>query len=140
MPVNKFVKIGHSHFLSAHHPGLRCCVYPLESGVTKRLNDTGTWQQIELAGSSLQHAAVVEDLKPATKYTFRVVAEGPAGLSEPSPELTVRTEPQRPAGPPLSVSLRPVSSMELLVTWSPPLAELRHGDIQGYNVGYREIR
>jgi hypothetical protein len=83
---------------------------------------------------------VVEDLKPATKYTFRVVAEGPAGLSEPSAELTVRTEPQRPAGPPLSVAVRPVSSTELLVTWTPPLAELRHGDIQGYNVGYKEIR
>ncbi|PSN52800.1 Down syndrome cell adhesion molecule-like protein Dscam2 [Blattella germanica] len=36
-------------------------------------------------------------------------------------------------------NVRPVSSTELLVTWSPPLAELRHGDIQGYNVGYREI-
>ncbi|XP_023703051.1 Down syndrome cell adhesion molecule-like protein Dscam2 isoform X3 [Cryptotermes secundus] len=99
----------------------------------------GTWQQIELTGPTLQHTALVEDLKPATKYMFRVVAEGPAGPSEPSPVLTVRTEPQRPAGPPLSVSVRPVSSMELLVTWSPPLAELRHGDIQGYNVGYREI-
>lgn len=104
------------------------------------MNGTGTWQQIELTGPTLQHTALVEDLKPATKYMFRVVAEGPAGPSEPSPVLTVRTEPQRPAGPPLSVSVRPVSSMELLVTWSPPLAELRHGDIQGYNVGYREIR
>ncbi|XP_069701681.1 cell adhesion molecule Dscam2 isoform X1 [Periplaneta americana] len=99
----------------------------------------GPWQQIELTGSPLQHTALIEDLKPATKYVFRVVAEGPAGLSGPSPELTVRTEPQRPAGPPLNVAVRPVSSTELLVTWSPPLAELRHGDIQGYNVGYREI-
>jgi hypothetical protein len=95
---------------------------------------------MELTDSSLPHTAVVEDLKPATRYAFRVVAEGPAGLSEPSPELTVRTEPQRPAGPPLGVAVRPVSSTELLVTWSPPLAELRHGDIQGYNVGCRETR
>ena len=100
----------------------------------------GNWQQIELTGIPLQHTALIEDLKPATKYVFRVVAEGPAGLSGPSAELAVRTEPQRPAGPPLNVALRPVSSTELLVTWSPPLAELRHGDIQGYNVGYREIR
>ncbi|GFG32700.1 hypothetical protein Cfor_00545 [Coptotermes formosanus] len=98
-----------------------------------------TWQQIELSGSPLQHTALIEDLKPATKYVLRVVAEGPAGLSGPSVELTVRTEPQRPAGPPLNVAVRSISSTELLVTWSPPLAELRHGDIQGYNVGYREI-
>lgn len=49
--------------------------------------------------------------------------------------MSVRTEPQRPAGPPLQLSARPVSSTEVLVTWSPPLAELRHGEIQGYNVG-----
>lgn len=46
----------------------------------------------------------------------------------------------RPAGPPLNVAARPVSSSQLLVTWAPPLPELRHGDIQGYYVGYREIR
>ncbi|KAJ9598443.1 hypothetical protein L9F63_010887, partial [Diploptera punctata] len=111
--------------------------------VTKYLvqyqENNGNWQQIELTGIPLQHTALIEDLKPATKYVFRVVAEGPAGLSGPSAELAVRTEPQRPAGPPLNVAVRPVSSTELLVTWSPPLAELRHGDIQGYNVGYREI-
>jgi hypothetical protein len=104
------------------------------------LNDAGPWQQIELSDSPLRHSALIEDLKPATKYAFRVVAEGPAGRSGPSPELTVRTEPQRPAGPPLNTAVRPVSSTELLVTWSPPLAELRHGDIQGYNVGYKETR
>lgn len=80
---------------------------------------------------------MVEDLKPATRYIFRVIAEGPAGKSKPSAELVVRTEPQRPAGPPLNLSVRPVSSTELLVTWAPPLPDLRHGDIQGFNVGYR---
>ncbi|XP_049785936.1 Down syndrome cell adhesion molecule-like protein Dscam2 [Schistocerca cancellata] len=98
----------------------------------------GIWQQLEKTESPLQLSATIEDLKPATRYTFRVLAEGPAGQSVPSAELSVRTEPQRPAGPPLNVSLRPVSSTELLVTWAPPLAELQHGDIQGYNVGYRE--
>lgn len=49
----------------------------------------------------------------------------------------MRTEPQRPAGPPLSVAVRAVAPTQLLVTWSPPLAELRHGAVQGFNVGYR---
>lgn len=92
------------------------------------------WNQIEV--SDTQYSAIIENLKPATKYLFRVIAEGPAGQSIPSQELDVKTEPQRPAGTPLSLSARPMSSTEILVSWMAPLAELRHGDILGYNVGY----
>ncbi|XP_014291200.1 cell adhesion molecule Dscam2 isoform X4 [Halyomorpha halys] len=98
---------------------------------------SGSWRQNELSGQV--RGALIENLKPATKYLMRVIAEGPAGRSSPSTELWVRTEPQRPAGPPLGLSVRPVSSTQLHVTWSPPLPDLRHGDIQGYNVGYKEI-
>ncbi|XP_025156474.1 Down syndrome cell adhesion molecule-like protein Dscam2 isoform X6 [Harpegnathos saltator] len=98
----------------------------------------GIWQQQEFTGPPLPYAALIDDLKPATRYTIRVIAEGPAGRSVPSAELVVRTEPQRPAGPPMNLAARALSSSEILVTWSPPLPELRHGDIQGFNVGYRE--
>ncbi|XP_050445648.1 cell adhesion molecule Dscam2 isoform X4 [Cataglyphis hispanica] len=98
----------------------------------------GMWQQQEFTGPPLPYAALIDDLKPATRYTIRVIAEGPAGRSVPSAELVVRTEPQRPAGPPLNLAARALSSSEILVSWSPPLAELRHGDIQGFNVGYKE--
>ncbi|XP_031785647.1 Down syndrome cell adhesion molecule-like protein Dscam2 isoform X3 [Nasonia vitripennis] len=98
----------------------------------------GMWQQQELSGPPLPYAALIDELKPATRYTVRVIAEGPAGRSTPSAELLVRTEPQRPAGPPLNVAARALSSTEILVTWLPPLPELRHGDIEGFNVGYRE--
>ena len=94
------------------------------------------WHQIEISNPPL-YTTLVENLKPATRYTFRVIAEGPAGQSAPSQELTVKTEPQRPAGPPLNLNARPVSSTEILVTWMPPLSELRHGEIQGYNIGYK---
>ncbi|XP_073976308.1 Down syndrome cell adhesion molecule 2 isoform X2 [Rhodnius prolixus] len=97
----------------------------------------GSWKQVELSGQV--RGALVEGLKPATKYLMRVAAEGPAGRSGPSSELRITTEPQKPAGPPLNLSIRPVSSTKLLVSWSPPLAHLRHGDIQGYYVGYKEI-
>ncbi|XP_045464508.1 Down syndrome cell adhesion molecule-like protein Dscam2 isoform X3 [Harmonia axyridis] len=96
-----------------------------------------TWQYIEVTDVPLSYAFLIEDLKPATKYIFRVIAEGPAGRSNPSAELSVKTEPQRPGGPPLNVAVRPVSSTEMLITWSPPVPELRHGDIQGFNIGYR---
>ncbi|XP_046818554.1 Down syndrome cell adhesion molecule-like protein Dscam2 isoform X2 [Vespa crabro] len=98
----------------------------------------GMWQQQEFVGPPLPYAALIDDLKPATRYTIRVIAEGPAGRSAPSTELLVRTEPQRPAGPPVNLAARALSSSEILITWSPPLPELRHGDIQGFNVGYRE--
>ncbi|KAM8709903.1 hypothetical protein ACLKA7_016669 [Drosophila subpalustris] len=94
------------------------------------------WQHIEVKDPP-SYNALIENLKPATRYAFRVIAEGNAGRSAPSQELIVRTEPQRPAGPPLSLSARPLSSTELLISWVAPLPELRHGDIQGYNVGYR---
>lgn len=102
--------------------------------------DGGMWQQQELSGPPLPYAALIDDLKPATRYTIRVVAEGPAGRSAPSPELIVKTEPQRPAGPPINIAARPISSTEIIVSWSPPLSELRHGEIQGFNVGFRETR
>ncbi|XP_017071038.1 Down syndrome cell adhesion molecule-like protein Dscam2 isoform X2 [Drosophila eugracilis] len=94
------------------------------------------WQQMEVKDPP-HFNAMIENLKPATRYAFRVIAEGSAGRSAPSQELVVRTEPQRPAGPPLSLSARPLSSTELLISWVAPLPELRHGDIQGYNVGYK---
>lgn len=94
------------------------------------------WHQIDISDPP-QYTSLIENLKPATKYAFRVIAEGPAGKSAPSQELVIRTEPQRPAGPPLNLNARPLSSTEILVSWMPPLAELRHGEIQGYNIGYK---
>ncbi|XP_068892720.1 cell adhesion molecule Dscam2 isoform X3 [Tenebrio molitor] len=97
----------------------------------------GNWNQVDLTESPMSLAALIEDLNPATKYTFRVIAVGPAGKSPPSSELIIRTEPQRPAGAPLNLSVRSLSSTEVIVTWIPPSPELRHGEIQGFNVGYR---
>lgn len=44
------------------------------------------WQYIEISDPP-QYTAVIENLKPATKYSFRVIAEGPAGKSAPSQGL-----------------------------------------------------
>ncbi|ERL93382.1 hypothetical protein D910_10674, partial [Dendroctonus ponderosae] len=95
------------------------------------------WGQIELTESPLLYTAVINDLKPATKYSFRILAEGPAGRSLPSDEVFITTLSEKPAGPPIKPHVRSISSSEILVMWSPPEAELRHGEIQGYNVGYR---
>lgn len=81
---------------------------------------------------------MIEDLKPATQYRFRVIAEGSAGQSKPSEEIIVTTEPQKPAGPPLNIQIQSISSIELVVTWAPPQSDLQNGEILGYNVGFRE--
>ncbi|XP_037907253.1 Down syndrome cell adhesion molecule-like protein Dscam2 isoform X1 [Hermetia illucens] len=94
------------------------------------------WIQMEISNPP-GYSAIIENLKPATKYAMRVIAEGTAGRSAPSQEIIARTESQRPAGPPLNLAVRPLSSTELLVTWLPPLSELRHGDIHRYNIGYK---
>lgn len=90
--------------------------------------------------SSQLRGTLIEELRPATQYRFRVVAEGSAGQSKPSEEIVVTTEPQKPSGPPLNIQIQSVSSTELVVTWSPPQADLRNGEILGYNVGFREER
>lgn len=104
--------------------------------IVEYMESGNRWREIELSNPP-QNTALVENLKPATKYIFRVIAEGPAGQSVPCEELLVKTEPQRPAGAPLNLSARPLSSTEILLTWMPPLPELRHGEIQGYNIGYK---
>lgn len=93
---------------------------------------------MELSGQL--RGALLEGLKPAVHYTVQVLADGSAGRSAPSEPLHFRTHPMRPAGPPLNVAARAVSPTQILITWAPPLPELRNGDIQGYYVGYREIR
>ncbi|XP_046808500.1 Down syndrome cell adhesion molecule-like protein Dscam2 [Lucilia cuprina] len=110
--------------------------YIVEYKETDATSFIDQWQHMEVKDPP-SYNALIENLKPATRYAFRVIAEGTAGRSAPSQELVIRTEPQRPAGPPLNLSVRPLSSTELLVSWVAPLAELRHGDIQGYNVGYK---
>uniref|UniRef100_A0A8W7PSC8 Down syndrome cell adhesion molecule-like protein Dscam2 n=1 Tax=Anopheles coluzzii TaxID=1518534 RepID=A0A8W7PSC8_ANOCL len=96
------------------------------------------WQYIEISDPPA-YSTIIENLKPATNYVFRIIAEGPAGRSSPSQELFIKTDPQRPAGPPLNLGARPISSTEILITWMPPSYELRHGEIQGYNIGYRSM-
>ncbi|XP_050090141.1 Down syndrome cell adhesion molecule-like protein Dscam2 isoform X6 [Anopheles aquasalis] len=96
------------------------------------------WQYIEISDPPV-YSTIIENLKPATNYVFRIIAEGPAGRSSPSQELFIKTDPQRPAGPPLNLGARPISSTEILVSWMPPSYELRHGEMQGYNIGYRSM-
>jgi len=66
-------------------------------------------------------------------YSFNKI-----GRSEPSKELTISTEEAAPDGPPMDVTLQPVTSQSIQVTWKAPKKELQNGVIRGYQIGYRE--
>ncbi|XP_065348547.1 cell adhesion molecule Dscam2 isoform X2 [Cloeon dipterum] len=96
------------------------------------------WEQARVnTVSGGANSIVLEPLQPATRYVVRVTAQGPAGRSAPSPDLRFTTQAQKPAGPPLQVSVTPLSSTTLVISWSPPRQELQHGTISTYNVGLK---
>ncbi|GAB6026606.1 Down syndrome cell adhesion molecule-like protein 1 [Chamberlinius hualienensis] len=82
-------------------------------------------------------AAEVEGLLPATKYTFRVLAENEVGVGFPSESVSVVTEDEAPSVSPQDVHVRAIDSETLRVTWKPPPHSAWNGELLGYNVGFR---
>ncbi|NXJ98698.1 DSCL1 protein, partial [Corythaixoides concolor] len=82
--------------------------------------------------------ANIVDLHPASVYSIRMYSFNKIGRSEPSKELTISTEEAAPDGPPMDVTLQPVTSQSIQVTWKAPKKELQNGVIRGYQIGYRE--
>lgn len=44
-----------------------------------------------------------------------------------------------PSGPPILVTVEPLSPEQLLVTWRPPERELWNGELLGYKIGYQKL-
>ncbi|NWY07231.1 DSCL1 protein, partial [Nothoprocta ornata] len=82
--------------------------------------------------------ANIVDLHPASVYSIRMYSFNKIGRSEPSKELTISTEEAAPDGPPMDVTLQPITSQSIQVTWKAPKKELQNGVIRGYQIGYRE--
>ncbi|NXN51095.1 DSCL1 protein, partial [Rynchops niger] len=82
--------------------------------------------------------ANIVDLHPASVYSIRMYSFNKIGRSEPSKELTISTEEAAPDGPPMDVTLQPMTSQSIQVTWKAPKKELQNGVIRGYQIGYRE--
>uniref|UniRef100_T1JP64 Down syndrome cell adhesion molecule n=1 Tax=Strigamia maritima TaxID=126957 RepID=T1JP64_STRMM len=76
-------------------------------------------------------------LKPATIYSFRVLAENQIGNSSFSETETAKTEESVPEGPPENVDVESMDANTLRVTWKPPQKNLWNGAIRGYNIGYK---
>ncbi|EEB19411.1 Down syndrome cell adhesion molecule precursor, putative [Pediculus humanus corporis] len=80
------------------------------------------------------------DLKPATVYHFRLYAQNQLGTSPPSDVLQASTKSEPPSGPPLQVSVEPMSPTALRLTWNPPKKNLWNGEILGYNIGIKKLK
>ncbi|XP_076239566.1 Down syndrome cell adhesion molecule 1 [Calliopsis andreniformis] len=109
--------------------------YVIEYKVSK-----GSWEtDIDrvLVPGSQQNVAGVFNLRPATTYHLRIVAENEIGASDPSDTVTIITAEEAPSGPPTSVRVDALDQHTLKVTWKPPPREDWNGEILGYYVGYR---
>ncbi|XP_028664324.1 LOW QUALITY PROTEIN: cell adhesion molecule DSCAML1 [Erpetoichthys calabaricus] len=88
--------------------------------------------------SPTNNQATIVELHPARVYSIRMYSYNKIGRSEASKELTVSTEEAAPDGPPMEVTLLPMTSQSIRVTWKAPKKELQNGVIRGYQIGYRE--
>ncbi|KAK9504659.1 hypothetical protein O3M35_010943 [Rhynocoris fuscipes] len=81
---------------------------------------------------------VLNNLKAASSYQFRVSAVNSVGEGPPSEPSNIVALPQEPpSGPPLGFAGSARSSSEIITQWQPPLEEHRNGQILGYMIRYR---
>ena len=107
----------------------------------------GTWkndiQRVLVSGEDLgfgeEIVAGIFDLRPATSYQFRIVAENANGSNATSDTITVKTSEEAPSGPPLDLKVSVIDQHTLKAQWKAPLREHWNGDILGYNVRYYKI-
>ncbi|XP_069803363.1 cell adhesion molecule DSCAML1 isoform X2 [Dendropsophus ebraccatus] len=104
----------------------------------KNKSDTWDFKQSTRNISPIINQANIVDLHPASVYSIRMYSFNKIGRSEPSKELTISTEEAAPDGPPMDVTLQPLTSQSIQVTWKAPRKELQNGVIRGYQIGYRE--
>uniref|UniRef100_A0A8B9NNL0 Cell adhesion molecule DSCAML1 n=1 Tax=Accipiter nisus TaxID=211598 RepID=A0A8B9NNL0_9AVES len=104
----------------------------------KNKSDSWDFKQSTRNISPTINQANIVDLHPASVYSIRMYSFNKIGRSEPSKELTISTEEAAPDGPPMDVTLQPMTSQSIQVTWKAPKKELQNGVIRGYQIGYRE--
>ncbi|XP_044744906.1 Down syndrome cell adhesion molecule-like protein Dscam2 isoform X2 [Coccinella septempunctata] len=95
-------------------------------------------QPTKVTVSGAQTTTNIPNLRPATAYHLRILAENRLGLSDPSQTVQVNTLEEVPSGAPLDVRAEAKTSTELVVTWEPPPRETWNGNLLGYHVGFAE--
>lgn len=94
---------------------------PIKRYVIEYKISKGSWEtDIDrvLVPGSQQNVAGVFNLRPATTYHLRIVAENEIGTSDPSDTVTIITAEEAPSGPPTSVRVDALDQHTLKVTIS----------------------
>lgn len=92
---------------------------PIKRYVIEYKISKGSWEtDIDrvLVPGSQQNVAGVFNLRPATTYHLRIVAENEIGTSDPSDTVTIITAEEVPSGPPTSVRVEALDQHTLKVT------------------------
>ncbi|XP_022661897.1 neogenin-like isoform X2 [Varroa destructor] len=109
-------------------------LYKAEGSTRERVQNTTQHKLDEI---------IIKNLKPSTKYYFRVVAVDKAhGMGESSEPIAVETNADianNVVGPPLNVRANPISTNQIAVTWDPPAALPPRTIINYYEVYYQEM-
>ncbi|XP_027782002.2 protogenin [Marmota flaviventris] len=79
---------------------------------------------------------IIDDLEPASNYTFYIVAYMPMGASQMSDHVTQNTLEDVPLRPP-EISLTSRSPTDILVSWLPIPAKYRRGQVVLYRLSFR---
>ncbi|GAB6022583.1 Down syndrome cell adhesion molecule-like protein 1 [Chamberlinius hualienensis] len=79
----------------------------------------------------------LSDLRPYSKYLIQVLAQNYIGISKPSETVMVTTLEEAPTDPPTDIQVEATELYTLKVTWKEPKSSNWHGELLGYNVGYR---
>ncbi|CAG7730812.1 unnamed protein product, partial [Allacma fusca] len=109
----------------------------LDSNLHVDLTSAG-WETLVSNVSADNRIAVIENLKPAASYQFRVSAVNAVGEGEPSQPSNIVTLPQEPpSGPPVGLVGSARSTSQIIIQFQPPLEEHRNGLIMGYVLRYR---
>ncbi|KYM76056.1 Protein sidekick [Atta colombica] len=99
---------------------------PILNWITERDNVSATSRWI-----------LLNNLKAAASYQFRVSAENSVGEGPSSAASNIVVLPQEPpSGPPIGFVGSARSSSEIITQWQPPLEEYRNGHILGYILRY----
>uniref|UniRef100_H0UWV3 Protogenin n=1 Tax=Cavia porcellus TaxID=10141 RepID=H0UWV3_CAVPO len=79
---------------------------------------------------------VIDDLEPASNYSFYIVAYMPMGASQMSDHVTQSTLEDVPLRPP-EISLTSRSPTDILISWLPIPAKYRRGRVVLYRLSFR---
>ncbi|XP_018866859.4 protogenin isoform X1 [Gorilla gorilla gorilla] len=79
---------------------------------------------------------IIDDLEPASNYTFYIVAYMPMGASQMSDHVTQNTLEDVPLRPP-EISLTSRSPTDILISWLPIPAKYRRGEVVLYRLSFR---